>query len=241
MAAVHRGMQKIAEFIQKLASIRAAQHDSVLAKVFRGHANREWPLRPSAYRAGGEKGIINEAALERWIRTAGPVVPSWPQNQIEWLALAQHHGVATGLLDWTFNPLIALFFASEMNFDNGDRSDQPGCVWILDTLECDQFTHTLMVDPFAVDRTKPAFLPVLGANLRAKSQFGAMTLHSPPLGDEEIVFPNECARQIFVVEPNDKSPVRKALGVLGINNRTVFINLDAAAEEFRNRAVSFRK
>lgn len=225
----HHGMGWIAEFIKEVGESSHAQHDSVLATAFRGHSDENWLLVPRLSREAGIKGIGTAKALERWMRFAAPVVPHWPQNPFEWLGLAQHYGVATALLDWTFNPLIALYFAC----DEG-RTTRDGCVWMLDTSHCEQFTHTLMVNPFD-ERARPAFLPVLGANLRAKSQFGAMTLH-PVEDGKPVAMPSKFVTKVSVAAGR-KRAIRRALGILGISDRTVYGDLPAAAADFKNRAV----
>lgn len=96
-----------------------------LRYAYRGQGNPTWRFTPSLYREGGgarasparrgelEKDFIIEH-LERFkefylLRNPGTVDPQLDIYQ--WAAIAQHQGLATPLLDWTFSPIIAIFFA----------------------------------------------------------------------------------------------------------------------------------
>ena len=86
--------------------------------IFRGHADFSWELIPSIGRHLSGKWSpealkFEEKSLEEFKKRSIPYLKVTPKADIEWLCLMQHHGCATRLLDFTKNPLIALFFASD--------------------------------------------------------------------------------------------------------------------------------
>src|SRR5687768_11156828 len=103
--------------------------------VYHGAANAARPLLTSLDRLGGvnpphTKADLEEHVLRNFIRYSRPHLDeAKPHNDWELLIAAQHHGVPTRLLDWTYSPLVAAFFATRpaRDADNNDRA-----VWRLD-------------------------------------------------------------------------------------------------------------
>jgi hypothetical protein len=79
--------------------------------MFRGHSDPEWLLVPKAGRPPFSVGGRDLGALSAWKRQAVGFMAKVPNNEWEWMAIAQHHGLATRLLDWTYHPLTAVWFA----------------------------------------------------------------------------------------------------------------------------------
>src|SRR3954465_4477992 len=99
--------------------------------VYRGAADASAPLLTSLDRLGGvphAKADLEEHILRNYLRYSRAHVASSIENDWEELISAQHHGVPTRLLDWTYSPLVAAFFATRP----GRGEEECRAVWRLD-------------------------------------------------------------------------------------------------------------
>ncbi len=89
--------------------------------AFRGHADSTWPLLSSLGRylkayVKEEHWVAQENRIVRLFKRKGHLflthIPSH-SDTFQWLALMQHHGAPTRLLDFTWSPQVAAFFALE--------------------------------------------------------------------------------------------------------------------------------
>lgn len=101
------------------------------AYVYRGHSNSSFKLESSLYRAfeevlaitrltGTPGKTINKKgherlALDKFIANAHLYLPHTPKDDdaLSWMSIMQHFGAPTRMLDFTFSPYVAAYFALE--------------------------------------------------------------------------------------------------------------------------------
>ncbi len=79
--------------------------------AFRGVSNSDWDMQTSLIRLGGDYIHLEQHLLRGFRKYAHRNVVEG-ESFWHWLTIAQHHGLPTRLLDWTFSPLVALHFAT---------------------------------------------------------------------------------------------------------------------------------
>lgn len=106
--------------------------------MFRGHRNVEWHLRPSLERIIKDRFPSQKNQLDLWEenllrefkRHAYRLSPHVPDKESvdEWLALLQHFGGPTRLLDWTYSFWVAAFFGVETV-----KPNKTFAIWAIDS------------------------------------------------------------------------------------------------------------
>lgn len=189
---------------------------------FRGQSSIDYKLIPSIGRMfndGNEDALLTfeKKIFEDFKRKFSQYTEHRPQNDTEFLYLAQHYGLPTRLLDWTYNPLIALYFACNKNFD------KDGVVF-----QCMPFSRNI----FDINKHDIFSFPsvtILQPNLtdiRYKNQNGLFILYPEPWieNTNNINFK-------YIIPYNSKKTILSKLMKIGITKSFILPSLDSLCED----------
>ncbi|BCG62529.1 MAG: type I restriction enzyme M protein [Methyloprofundus sp.] len=203
---------------------------------FRGQADIEWQLLPKV----GRKEYympdnVDLDSFKDWKKQA-IAYTRFPTYDIECLAIAQHHGLATRLLDWSKNPLIAAYFAV-----NGEKN-KDGVIFILECAD-------KIVEPGEISLTMlrglddVLFYVPKAISPRILSQHGVFTIHckaNRELGiSASVIASNEDNLVKLIIPKSIKQEVVKMLDNYGINESFLFPDLDGLSRQKNREVIGF--
>jgi len=183
-----------------------------------------------------------------------------PSSEWEWMFLMRHHGLPSRLLDWSENPLVGLYFATEP--DRQIRNED-GALWCLlpaqlnrwslawpdDTFALPMFTEREAEYSLGENETLRIYLPrgvrqarssaearppaaaiSIRTSKRIQAQLGVFTIHH---ADRKPLEDSGDQSHIwrFIIPAAQKAAIQTELRRIGITRLTLFPELDSVAEE----------
>ena len=193
--------------------------------IYRGHSSTLYELKPSIgrtrYNSKMEKDIFHKFKQQYYSYT-----DQRPESDIELLFLAQHYGLPTRLLDWTYNPMIALYFSCEKN------DDVDGCIYSIDLhnahfLDSENSETPLRSIDDIMSIEKPMYIVPNYTDLRYKNQKSLFLLCNLP--QKKFTF----AKAQYIIKKECKQLIRKELALLGYDKTNVYPLLDSLCSDIK--------
>jgi hypothetical protein len=220
--------------------------------VFRGLARSSYSNRSSLARLGHGAVRLEPHLIRNFRKYAhrerpGPAL--W-----DWLSLAQHHGLPTRLLDWTFSPLVAAHFATATS------DGVEAVVWAVDCAAAHRLLPPALRSALEDEGATVFTTELLAQHAPTLEQFDALAgadpfvlFFEPPSLDDRIVNQSavlsamsdpECGMDDWLdanddlwhawpITPEAKVEIRERLDQANVNERVLLPGLDGLAAWLR--------
>jgi hypothetical protein len=218
----------------------ASDYDVYKRFIFRGQGSADWPLKSTFDRTYSDKqaasrDVIAKELIKEFYEECERYSPwRYGENDPRVLAMAQHHGLQTRLLDWSFSPYVAAYFAfSWFLFEK--PGDQKGhvAVWAINRDEVESKAPPGQLEIVTVQDYE---------NNRLGNQFGVFTfLKTNESSLEEYLTSSPVALSHaltkFELPRSQCQPALLDLMLMGIHHGTIFPGREGIAQMIRLRTL----
>ncbi|MEA2574394.1 MAG: hypothetical protein QOH93_1692 [Chloroflexia bacterium] len=222
--------------------------------AYRGMQDARFDLTTTLVRLGGDYPRHEEDLLRNFRKYAHKQA-AMGDSVWYWLSLAQHHGLPTRLLDWTYSPFVALHFATA----EIELFDRDGVIWCVDYIKTRQMLPRKLRDILEQEDTNIFTAEMLSQAAPSLREFDDLSKDDyvvfiePPSLDERIVNqyalfslmsnPSanledwlhehpECHRRV-IIPAGLKWEIRDKLDQANITERVLFPGLDGLSSWLR--------
>ncbi|PLY01451.1 MAG: FRG domain-containing protein [Desulfuromonas sp.] len=156
--------------------------------AFRGLSDADYRLETTLMRLGGDFAPLERHLLRNFKKYARRNVVE--QDSLwHWLSVAQHYGLPTRLLDWTYSPYVALHFATA----NLERFALDGAIWAVNYLKAHQLLPELLRAKLDEEGANVFTVEMLAETITSQTEFEHLEendytlFFEPPSIDDRII------------------------------------------------------
>jgi hypothetical protein len=219
--------------------------------AFRGLADKTYHLVTSFSRNCGTKSSLEYHLLRNFRKYAQLTDVGLSYSDWRWMTLAQHYGLPTRLIDWTYSPFVAMHFATSET----DKHDRDGVIWQVDYVKVNHLLPSPLIDELNkaganaftmgmleqampeihdFDELSPgelvAFFEPPSMDSRIVNQFAFFSVMSSPTSNlEDWLIKHPGLFRRIVVPSKLKREIRDKLDQANITERMLFPGLDGLA------------
>ncbi|MFL6213420.1 MAG: FRG domain-containing protein [Blastocatellia bacterium] len=155
--------------------------------AFRGLSDADYALKSGLIRLGGPTEKLEGHLLRNFRKYARR--DSVPDSIWDWMALSQHHGLPTRLIDWTYSPYVAMHFATARLED----FDTDGVIWSVDFAKANELIPKKLKQVLREEGSYTITVEMLNSIARTPAEFDRLAddpfvvFFEPPSLDDRIV------------------------------------------------------